>query len=480
MIKVKLSPGTYQMVMYGAGLFIMKMVSLIMIPYVTRFLAPKEFGTLEVILTFFNLSSIVIGLGLSEAMFRYAGLASTEQEQEKVCACAVGFTLILSLIAAIFLGIAAPSIATLLPGNVSTLQIELIIVVVSLDNIMGVQLGWLRLKNRVKLFLIFSCSRALLQALFVVILLALGFSVTGVIMASVLSTAIIFSAMLLLQWRDTGIHFNFVEYKKMAVYGMPLALSGLASFAIVSLNQWWVASQVGLTLMAKYALATKFAMVTAILLYPFELWWQPRRFTLLQETDGIATNARIASMGVALSFIAALFIAIAGSAAIKLLTPAVYHGACQYLPWLSMMWAMKNVADLFNLGCFTQQSTHQVLAIECTCAVLVIIGYYYLIPLWGIAGAIFAMYAAYLLRFLLFFYCSQRILYLPYPLLKLTTIFLLCIFSIYVGAQFDSIIGQLTLAIVLSGIITLIGMALGVVPKIQDVLHVLPAENSGK
>jgi O-antigen/teichoic acid export membrane protein len=185
-MKVKLSPGSYQTVMYGSGIVIMKLVSLIMIPYVTRFLSPLEFGTLEIVLTFFSLSSIVFGFGLAEAMFRYAGLTTSASEQAKICAATTGLTLLLSLILGAVFFFLAPLFINLLPGNINNFQMNLMIFTIMLDSLIGVQLSWLRLKNQVKTFLWLSCTRALLQALFVVIFLALGYSVTGVIIAGAL------------------------------------------------------------------------------------------------------------------------------------------------------------------------------------------------------------------------------------------------------------------------------------------------------
>jgi O-antigen/teichoic acid export membrane protein len=248
-------------------------------------------------------------------------------------------------------------------------------------------------------------------------------------------------------------------------------ITGIASFATFGLTQWWLAKYIGVSQMAEYALAMKFAMVTAFVFSPFTLWWQPRRFALLNENEGIAANARIASMGVAISFIAGLAVAIAGDVAIKLLTPEVYHEAGLYLPWLSMMWAIKNVGELLNLGCYTQKTTNKVLFIEYSSAFFAVIGYYFLIPKFGISGAIISMYIAFIVRFLLFFYFSQKVLYLPYPIFKLFIICFLSMVGSYVGSHIGNIVWESLSAIVLVSAISILGMWLGVVPKLKHILR---------
>ena len=87
-----------QSALYGLSIFLMKGIALIMLPVYTNFLAPAEYGRLEVLVVFSNLISIFLGFGLVEALYRFVGLAdSIEQKQRHATEC-----LLVAAIIAIF------------------------------------------------------------------------------------------------------------------------------------------------------------------------------------------------------------------------------------------------------------------------------------------------------------------------------------------------------------------------------------------
>ena len=61
---------------YALGIVMMKGISLLMIPFVTRQLTPVEYGTLEILLIFADVSTLIIGFGLVEALNRFIGLST--------------------------------------------------------------------------------------------------------------------------------------------------------------------------------------------------------------------------------------------------------------------------------------------------------------------------------------------------------------------------------------------------------------------
>jgi hypothetical protein len=75
----------------------------------------------------------------------------------------------------------------------------------------------------------------------------------------------------------------------------------------------------------------------------------------------------------------------------------------------------KEMAELVNLGCFTGKTTGMQFVINSTGASVGIIGMFWLTPVYGVWGVIFALLLAQALRLILFFNVSQQLLPLPYP-----------------------------------------------------------------
>ena len=133
---------------YGAGLLVMKSVSLFMLPYVTRQLPTEDYGRYEVLLTFINIGTIIGGLGLTDILFRYAGKADNEQELRRLSGETLGFAIGISMATFILGQLIAPAIANILPGGGNTFEIRLVIIMVALEAAISVPLAWLRLVDR--------------------------------------------------------------------------------------------------------------------------------------------------------------------------------------------------------------------------------------------------------------------------------------------------------------------------------------------
>ena len=98
---------------YALGIIMMKGVSLLMIPYVTRQLTPVEYGTLEILILFADVSTIIIGFGLVEALNRFVGLAKKEHSSRLISNC-FSLSVVVALLAMLLIVIFSPSMCMLL------------------------------------------------------------------------------------------------------------------------------------------------------------------------------------------------------------------------------------------------------------------------------------------------------------------------------------------------------------------------------
>lgn len=414
---MKLKTNTKKIFLYGVGLFFMKAVSLLMLPIVTRVLSPEEYGTLEILVTLTTLLCLLLGFGLSDAIFRFGGMSKIARFTEVICKNAATQALLIGLIICIPIMLLADRIAPIFPGNVTSLQIIYLCLALIPSNVLTVQVDWLRLEDRVITFIIINLVRALIQAAIVLITLYAGYGVTGMMFATFLSTLLIFIYFLFVELKGS-FDFNWTLQKKLFLYGLPLSFSGIADFTILWLDHWWLAFTAGTAEMAKFALAMKFSMTSVILIQPFVLWWFPQRFKYLDNAIEKAYCAKTVEVGLVLGFILALGISIASSALILLFIPASYHKAISYIPCLCFMFALKNAGEMMNIGLFLDKTSYQ-MWIHTFSAILAVIGFYFLIPIWEVWGVILVLNLVFTFRWFTLTYFSQREVYLPYHYLKL-------------------------------------------------------------
>jgi O-antigen/teichoic acid export membrane protein len=405
-----------QSLIYGLALAAVKSVSLLMVPVFTHFLEPADYGRLDILQTLADLFSIVIGVGLADTLFRFAGSAETEKERRASAANLFGFSIIVGIIALIATQISAPVVAALLPGDVSVVQTRLILGTLAMSGISLFLLSWLRMRDKSVLYLSSSLGRVVLQAGGAAMLLWLGMGVTGVLVAGLIAASALALGLSIWCLRHTGISFEAARYKTYLLYGGPLVLTGMAGFILGSFDRWILADAIGPAAMAEYALAAKMALITAFAIQPFDLWWLPNRFKILKSQNGLEKCGRAVGIGVTIAVAAAVGVALGGPAVILLVTPETYHGAVVYVPYLAALAAVHAVTTMFNLGVMSGETTFRPLLIDSTAAAAAVVGYLTLIPAYGGYGAIAATAIALTGRLVVTYRISQKILHIPYRL----------------------------------------------------------------
>ncbi|MGB0683908.1 MAG: lipopolysaccharide biosynthesis protein [Magnetovibrionaceae bacterium] len=411
--------GVRQAGIFASALALSKGVSFLMVPITTRYLSPEDFGRLDILQTLADVVSLFIAFGLADTLFRYAGAAHSEEDRKASAANIFSIALVIGAVALILGQIGAPVVAGLLPGNVSLSDVRLILGSLAYSGIILVPLGWLRMQDRTWAYFAGSAGRTVAQAGLAATLLSLGFGVTGFLVAGFLTATVLAVVVSVLMIRDVGLRFDWLKNPLYAAYGAPLVLAGLAGFVLGSLDRWILAGSVGAAQMADYALAAKFGLMTAIAIQPFDMYWLPKRFQVLKAENGEKRAARMALFGVGVACLAACGVALAGPVVLKLITPDVYHGAAQYVPWLALLAALHATTTLLNLGCLTGDSSRRLMIVDGGAAAVALVGYLTLIPGFGAWGAIVATGLALSLRLITTVVWAQRAHSLPYDFVRM-------------------------------------------------------------
>lgn len=466
---MKLASGLRQIASYGLGFMATKVISLLMVPFVTSWLSPHEYGTLEILQVNIYLISIVVGFGMSDAIFRFGATAKTPQLMEEVCSNAITLTLIISLPFSLVLILFAKQIAWLLPGNVTSWQIIYLSIALGTNTLLGVQLAWIRLKKDANRYALINFFSAFILAVLVVLMLITGYGVTGMMFASAFANLVVYLYVrfFLLKVKSS---FNPDWQKKLFVYGFPLIFGGMAEFITLWLPNLWLAYVIPVANMAIYALAMKFSLFTGMLMTPFTLWWYPKRFELIETAEKRINCARRTENGVAGGFLVALLITILGAVFIKLFIRDAYHQAISYLPWTCLLFAFKIGGELMNTGIFLT-NTKIAMWINTVFALVTLVGLYFLTPLLHVWGVILVLNFVFFFRWFFYVFLSQKELYLPYqylPLFILTTLTLVSM----VAFSFMTTAGEY---ILIGGVLWLLCALYcyvsGLLPNISELIH---------
>lgn len=414
-----MSRAIQQSLYYAAGLVLMKGVSFIMLPIVAGALSTTDYGQLELWLSILNVGGIILGFGLIEALYKQAGeakgnafdtLNSTATIQQLIIA-------VMALIAAVPIGLFVLSTWT----QISSTDFILVTLTLIVSCAINMPLTWLRLVDNARLFFLLTSSKAVIQAVLTFAFLHYGLGLTGVLLSGLLSSLYLAILLLVKQWCSLSFSWDAHIAKQMRHYGLPLIFSGALLFVAAGAERWVLAATVGLDSLAQYAIAMQFALIVAFLCEPLTLWWFPKRFQILNEENGKVKTVRIAETLCHTTIWFAMSIALFAPVIIENWFPARYHEASQWIPWLALGIAFKQISHTLTTGCYIDKQPKIVLKINTIMAVAALTVFTLSSWLFGIQGVVFAFVVLYALRAYLFDRASQNRLVLNHHYIQLAT-----------------------------------------------------------
>lgn len=409
--------GLSQAVYYGIGILMMKGISLLMMPYVTRQLDPAAYGLLETLLILADIGTIVIGFGLVEALYRY--VTGERPNDTRVVAGCLSLAFAITLMAVVLLALFDDGLLRLLPTGIEVYQIWLIAIPTFLEGLIAIPLTLMRMQALARQFCLVNVAKAIIQAGLVIVMLELDRGIDAILIAGAIASTLMIVALLRFQFSffDQAGFFDCLKHgdlKRIGRYGAPIVFSRIGLFALTGLDRWLLADKVGVEQLAIYAIAAKFALVLGLLMQPFGLWWFPQRIRLAQQPGGDKQCADYALLGTNIGIFLGAAMIMTLPAFLILVLPVDYHGAATLAIGLAVVGVIKNAGDLLNLGCFSGDSSQAQMWIQWCAATVAIVGYLWLIPQRGVWGAVMVLAVVYTVRLLLFYWVSQRRQYLPY------------------------------------------------------------------
>jgi O-antigen/teichoic acid export membrane protein len=460
----KFSHAISQTILYGFSIVIMKGISILMLPFIAHQLSQEAFGKLEVLSSFAIVVSILVGLGLEDTLYRFAGQATSAAERKRIAAKIFGLGAIAGAIALAIVWFSADSLSRLLPGDISVYEVRLIMLVLALEGLIAVPMGWLRMQDRVLSFFSLSISRAAIHATLILVMLQPGDDITAVLEAGLVAATIQAIVLAFLQIRDTGISIRLTRDGSLIRYSLPIVGSGLIAFILNGLDRWVIADQAGLAQVAEYGVASKFALAAVLLLQPFGMWWSPKRFQIAAQPGGKQTAERIIGIGISLCLITCVAVSTGAPVLIDLLMPSEYVLASSYALGLVLAMTLREISELINIGCYINRSTLVQFWINLSSSVIGLIIMLTAVGELGVWGVIVALISAQLIRLLLFFLASQSVYRLNYPLPSIGLLAAQALVWLGFSTQLDGLVYQFSYAFLASTAMLVSAVALKLIP----------------
>jgi O-antigen/teichoic acid export membrane protein len=387
---------------YGLGIVANKAVGFLMIPVYTRFLVPRDYGVLEILDLVLFFSTTIAATGVFGAVFRFYAAYEEERDKKEVIAAALFYTAGSGLVCALVLIAAASPLAQAVLGSASYTHFVRIVALTFFFSVLcEVPLAYFRAREQSALFVGVGAARAVLGALMLVVALAaLKWGVRGVVYANCVTNAI--AGLTLFGFVLSQVPKRIVAQKleEMLRYGLPLVLSGLASFVLVFSDRLFLRFFGHLSAVGVYALGYKMAMVVALVISgPFSLAWSWEQFEIAKGRNPGAIYAKVQTYQFFFSLCIGLGVAVMAKDALRILTPESYWAAAQFVPLIVLCYVLGNARLVMLSGILVRQLTHYLIPITALIVAIDLGLNYVLISRYLAMGAAIATlitYAAYL------------------------------------------------------------------------------------
>jgi len=266
---------------YAVGDVARQLTGFIMLPIYTRYLTPADYGVIGLLMFSLSLVEIVFGARFIQAIPKFYYAEKNENARTTMISTAWLITVSASLCVSLLLMANSNSISLLL------FDTDALVLVVTLYSINLVTIGmenyglvYIRVREKPVLFVGMGLAKMFVQLganILLVVIYEMG--VMGVVLSSVLSSAlfaVILSLYLLIR---TGIRFNRKKAVELIIFCWPLWVAGFAALYIGSSNRLFLKEFISLEAVGLFALASKLSTILILIVWrPISQYWQVERF----------------------------------------------------------------------------------------------------------------------------------------------------------------------------------------------------------
>jgi len=386
------------MLAYGVGGIINKIIPLIMVPIVIRLMPNSEYyGISDLSQTLVLFSTYIAVMGMYDAMYRMFFEKDDEEYKKSVCSTAFMFTIATSIIVFIAMLLLRNVIAQYFFGDK---QYAYVVYLSAMSALVGgsnsIVQAPTRMQNKRIVYVVTNTLGSLISYSIAILLLLKGYYVIALPLSMVISsiTLELFFWIVNHKWFSRK-KFDKDLLKQLLSIALPLFPNFLIYWVFNSCDKLLITNMIGLSAAGIYSVASKLGHVSQLIYTAFAGGWQFFAFSTMKEKDQVKSNSLIFEYLGIVSYVATLFICAWSYDIFKLLFTDEYLSGYISAPYLFL-------APLLQM--LFQVASNQFLVIKRTWfnmfilsggVVLNIIINFILIPILGIEGASIATLMGY-------------------------------------------------------------------------------------
>jgi O-antigen/teichoic acid export membrane protein len=409
-----------QAAIYTIGVILNRAVSFIMIPIYTRCLTPADYGTVELLTMTIDVVSIIAGVGLSTAVYRFYYRYENARYRHRVISTITILLILFYLISSLIGFLSSRMLARLILGGTAQdiFYFRLIFLCFLLQAFLEIPLIFIRAQEKPSFFVVVTTVKLALQlSLNIYFVVFKQMSIEGVLYSTIISSLIIGVWMTAYIFKEVGFSFSRKLAASTIVFGAPLIISNLGDFILTFSDRYFLKAYGTLNDVGIYSLGYKLGFVLWVFAaQPIFNVWGPKRFEIAKRPDVQEINRDVFLLTNILTISCGLLICLFSFDFFRIMSANSFWGAYKIVPLIMVAYIIQTWTAFCNFGIYYQGNT-KYLAWSTLAAAAVVIGSSFILipPLKGY-GAALATIIGFSVRFGIVHCFSQRYfrLYLPW------------------------------------------------------------------
>ncbi len=403
---------------YGLGQALGRAVQLLLVPVLTRLLAPAEFGVAELVQGYMQVAVLVLVFGMDGALARFFYEEPDRPARMRMVSTSLAFRLLTSsAVAALLIVFAVPLAFGLLHGEayrkylvVGAATVPCTLLVMFSNDVLRVTF------QPLKYITLNVIQTVLVTGLSIVLVGPLKMSTAGVLYGRLFGDAIAAVVGFVLIRHSLAFRLDRGTLGRMLAYGVPTVPAACGFAAIAGLDRYALQRTRSIEEVATYAVALRFFSVMTFAASAFHLAYGPFAYARAGNPESPRLFARVLVAYLALACLGAMVVGLFAPEVLRLLVTKAYRPEAAALPALLLSFAA------VALGAYTVTSIGIGLALKTPLlgigawggALVAGLVHVALTPRLGPTGAAVATLAGYVGVAGLTYVMAQRVRPLPY------------------------------------------------------------------
>ncbi len=412
--------------LYWLGRMGSRTVSIFLLPIYTAFIAPAQWGVLNILMITSDMVVLAVSFQLCSAFYRYWAFTPGEEEKRRLFGLLLSSSALLSGVLLLPVYIWPQWTRRALGVDIPNSYIWFLTVTMQLSVLFGAIQAELRLRNKARLYAALDMGRNLCMAIINIFLVAeLGLGIKGILIGQFITFALIVAALLPYSLRRATLNLDTAVIRKLLFFSLPLIPSALAMAAVNNIDRFFLQSMLGPAAVGIYSMGYKFGtLVSLLVLGPFALIWEPKSYEIAKRTDAPEKIGEIFSLLMFFLLWVAIGLTGASREIVHIMTARGYWNALRVIPVVSFSYVFFGMDTIVKTGLMVHKKTKAVLFVVLAACASNIAANLLLIPRMGMQGAAWATLIAFAVLFFLDMSLGRRYLPIRFEWGKLSLLFL--------------------------------------------------------